>query len=220
MMYESNRESVKSEYILMSTKSLWLCVEICPSCGRCCWSESLVCIVCNKSDSFPVGIGLCQGCPLPLILFIFFMERISRHRHVVGGFCLGGLRISSLVFADDAVLFSSSSGGLQLTVECFTAECEAADMSIGTSKAEVRNGWSAHSGTSCCSRWGGFSRVTGGEWEIDRWIRTASAVMGMLHQSVAVKRESEAVPTPTSAHKMANTSSRNEPPPKGGWPLP
>ena len=41
-------------------------------------SESCVRILGTKSDSFPVGVGLRQGCPLSPILFVVFMDRISR----------------------------------------------------------------------------------------------------------------------------------------------
>ncbi|TWW81738.1 hypothetical protein D4764_01G0015530, partial [Takifugu flavidus] len=41
-------------------------------------SRSLVRIAGRKSNSFPVKVGLCQGCPLSRILFITFMDRISR----------------------------------------------------------------------------------------------------------------------------------------------
>ena len=40
--------------------------------------QSLVRIAGSKSDSFPVRVGLRQGCPLSPILFITFMDRISR----------------------------------------------------------------------------------------------------------------------------------------------
>ena len=62
--------------------------------------ESLVRIASNKSDLFPVRVGLRQGCPLSPILFIIFMDRISRHSQ--------GPRIGSLLFADDVVLLASS----------------------------------------------------------------------------------------------------------------
>lgn len=42
------------------------------------------------------------------------------------GFCLGGLRISSLLFLDDVVLLALAGGGLHLTLQQFTAKCEAA----------------------------------------------------------------------------------------------
>uniref|UniRef100_A0A3Q3T275 Reverse transcriptase domain-containing protein n=1 Tax=Mastacembelus armatus TaxID=205130 RepID=A0A3Q3T275_9TELE len=42
------------------------------------WSRSLVRIAGSKSDLFPVHVGLRQGCPLSPVLFITFMDRISR----------------------------------------------------------------------------------------------------------------------------------------------
>lgn len=68
-----------------------------------------------------MGDGLRQGCLLSAILFIIFMDRISRSSQVAIGFHLGGLRISSLLFADDVVLLASSSDGLQLALERFAA---------------------------------------------------------------------------------------------------
>ena len=41
-------------------------------------SRSLVRIAGSKSDLFPVHVGLRQGCPLSPVLFIIFMDRISR----------------------------------------------------------------------------------------------------------------------------------------------
>ncbi|XP_056158101.1 A-kinase anchor protein 2-like, partial [Lampris incognitus] len=42
-------------------------------------SESFACILGTKSNTFLVGAGLRQGCPLSPILFVIFMDRISRH---------------------------------------------------------------------------------------------------------------------------------------------
>ena len=42
-------------------------------------SRSLIRIVGSKSDLFLVYVGLWKGCPLSLVLFIIFMDRISRH---------------------------------------------------------------------------------------------------------------------------------------------
>ena len=36
--------------------------------------QSLVCFAGSKSDTFPVMVGLRQGCPLSPILFIIFMD--------------------------------------------------------------------------------------------------------------------------------------------------
>ena len=48
------------------------------------------------------------------ILFIKFMDRISRHSHGVEGFQFGGVRISYLFFADDMVLLVPTGGDLHL----------------------------------------------------------------------------------------------------------
>ena len=90
-----------------------------------------------KSDAFPVRVGLRQGCPLSPILFIIFMDRISRRSQGVEGVRLGDLRIGSLLFADDVVLLASSGRDLQLSLERFAAECQAAEMRIRTSKSET-----------------------------------------------------------------------------------
>ena len=42
-----------------------------------------------------------------------------------------------LLFADDVVLLASSVRNLQLSLDRFTAECQAAGMRIGTSKSEA-----------------------------------------------------------------------------------
>uniref|UniRef100_A0A3B4FLA9 Reverse transcriptase domain-containing protein n=1 Tax=Pundamilia nyererei TaxID=303518 RepID=A0A3B4FLA9_9CICH len=125
VLWEVLREYGVSGPLLRAIRSLY---------NRC---KSLVCIAGNKSDSFPVGDGLRQGCPLSPILFIIFMDRISRRSQVAEGFHFGGLRISSLIFADDVVLLASLGEGLQLALERFAAECEAAGMRISTSKSEA-----------------------------------------------------------------------------------
>uniref|UniRef100_A0A3P8RJK0 Reverse transcriptase domain-containing protein n=1 Tax=Astatotilapia calliptera TaxID=8154 RepID=A0A3P8RJK0_ASTCA len=120
--WELLREYGVSGPLLRAIRSLY---------NRC---KSLVRIAGNKLDSFPVGDGLRQGCPLSPILFIIFMDRISRCSQVAEGFHFVGLRISSLLFADDVVLLASLSEGLQLALEQFTAQCEAAGMRISTSQ--------------------------------------------------------------------------------------
>uniref|UniRef100_A0A8C6Q6Z6 Reverse transcriptase domain-containing protein n=1 Tax=Nothobranchius furzeri TaxID=105023 RepID=A0A8C6Q6Z6_NOTFU len=99
--------------------------------------QSLVRIAGSKSSSFPVRGGLRQGCPLSLILFITFMDRISRRSQGVEGIRFGGLKIRSLLFADDLVLLASSEHDLQLSLERFTAKCEAAGIRISSSKSET-----------------------------------------------------------------------------------
>ncbi|KAI3361660.1 hypothetical protein L3Q82_002021 [Scortum barcoo] len=91
----------------------------------------------SKSDLFPVHVGLRQGCPLSPVLFIIFMDRISRRSQGPEGVRFGNHRISSLLFADDVVLLASSSQDLQHVLERFAAECEVAGMRISTSKSKA-----------------------------------------------------------------------------------
>ena len=57
---------------------------------------------------FSVRTVLRQECPSSPLLFITFMDRISRRNWEVEGFWFGHLRIASLLFADDGVLLASS----------------------------------------------------------------------------------------------------------------
>ncbi|TWW53877.1 R2DM Retrovirus-related Pol polyprotein from type II retrotransposable element [Takifugu flavidus] len=188
--------------------------------------QSLVRIAGSKSNSFPVRVGLRQGCPLSPILFITFMDRISRCSHGVEGVRFGDLRIRSLLFADDVVLLASSARDLQLSLDRFAAACEAAGMKISTSKSEamVLN----RKKVECLLRvkeeilpqveefkYLGVLFTSEGrmEREIDRRIGAVSTVMRTLHRSVVVKRElsrkaklsiyrSIFVPTLTYGHEL------------------
>ncbi|TWW68222.1 hypothetical protein D4764_19G0000200 [Takifugu flavidus] len=141
------------------------------------------------------------GCPLSPILFIIFMDTISRCSHGVEGIQFGDLRIGSLLFADDVVLLTSSARDLQLSLDRFAAACEAAGMKISTSKSEamVLN----RKKVECLLRvkeeilpqveefkYLGVLFTSEGrmEREIDRRIGAASAVMRTLHRSVVVKK--------------------------------
>lgn len=68
----------------------------------------------NKSDSFPVGLGLHQSCPLSSIFFINFMNIMSKYSQGAEGIWFGALRIKLLLFADDVVSFASSSHNLKV----------------------------------------------------------------------------------------------------------
>ncbi|KAJ0061369.1 hypothetical protein NL108_017387 [Boleophthalmus pectinirostris] len=91
--------------------------------GPCMTGAGAVFIAGSKSDLFPVHVGLHQGCPLSPVLFIVFMDRISRRSQGPEGVRFGDHRISSLLFVDDVVLLASSSqdlqhwGGLQPSVK-------------------------------------------------------------------------------------------------------
>ncbi|PWA23723.1 hypothetical protein CCH79_00006096 [Gambusia affinis] len=127
---------------------------------------------------------------------------ISRHSQGVEGIRFGGLRIASLLFADDVVLLASSVRDLQLSLERFAAECEAAGMAISASKSEAMV--LSRKRVECLLRvrggvlpqveefkYLGILFTNGGrrEREIDRRIGAASAVKRALYRSVVVKRE-------------------------------
>lgn len=160
-------------------------------------SRSLVCIAGSKSDLFPVRVGLRQGCPLSTVLFIIFMDRISRRSQGPEGVRFGDHRISSLLFADDVVLLIPSNQDLQRALGRFEAECEAAEMRISASKSEAMV--LSRKRVACPLQVGGvvlpqveefkyhgvlFTSEGRTEREIDRQIGVASAVMQSMYRSV------------------------------------
>ncbi|KAK3547092.1 hypothetical protein QTP86_011400 [Hemibagrus guttatus] len=166
------------------------------------WSRSLVHIASCKSDLFPVHVGLRQGCPLSPVLFIVFMDRISRRSQGLEGVRFGDHRISSLIFADDVVLLASSSLDLQHALGRFAAECEAAGVRVSTSKSEAMV--LDRKKVACTLQVGGevlpqveefkylgvlFTSEGRMDHEIDRWIGAEAAVMRSMYRSVVVKKE-------------------------------
>ncbi|KAK3569761.1 hypothetical protein QTP86_004186 [Hemibagrus guttatus] len=165
-------------------------------------SRSLVRIGSCKSDLFPVHVGLRQGCPLSPVLFIVFMDRISRRSQGLEGVRFGDHRISSLIFADDVVLLASSGQDLQHALGRFAAECEAAGMRVSTSKSEAMV--LDRKNVACTLQVGGevlpqveefkylgvlFTSEGRMHREIDRRIGAAAAVMRSMYRSVVVKKE-------------------------------
>ncbi|TWW66932.1 hypothetical protein D4764_20G0009640 [Takifugu flavidus] len=165
-------------------------------------SRSLVWIASCKSDSFPVRVGFRQGCPLSTVLFITFMDRISRRSQGVEGVEFSGRKILLLLFMDDVVLLAPLSRDLQYMLGQFAAECEAAGRGISTSKSESMV--FPLKKVECLPRVGEevlpqveefkylrilFTSKGRMEREIDRRIGATSAVMRALNQSVMVKKE-------------------------------
>ena len=87
-----------------------------------------------------------------------------------GGSQVLGLRIPSLLFADDVVLLVSMNSDLQLALGRFVAECEAAGVRISTSKFEAM-----------------LLRRKRVDYPL--WIGATSAVVRTLKRSVVVKTE-------------------------------
>ena len=70
--------------------------------------ESCVHILCSKSDLVSMGVGLHQGCPWSLILFVVLMDRVSRCSRGEERVQFGDLRITSLLYVVDVVLLDST----------------------------------------------------------------------------------------------------------------
>jgi len=78
-----------------------------------------------------VSVGFRQGCPLSLILFVIFMDKISRRSRCEESAWFGDLKIASLLFADDVVLLARSDRDLKHSLGRFAAECEVVRMRSG-----------------------------------------------------------------------------------------
>ena len=114
----------------------------------------------------------------------------------------GDLRIASLLFADDVVLLATSDRDLLHALGRFAAECEAFGMRVSTSKSEAMV--LCRKTVECSLRvrsellpqakefkYLGVLFMSEGkmEWEMDRRIGAASAVMRALYRSIVVKKE-------------------------------
>lgn len=118
-----------------------------------CITENLICINGNKSNSFLVGLGLCQGCPLSLIKV---MNRLLRFSQGV-----------------ECVHLASSSCDLQLALGRFAAKCEVSGMRISTFNSEAmvlsrkRGTWPLWFGMSHCLKWGSSSIMGSCSWVME-----------------------------------------------------
>ncbi|KAL6482070.1 hypothetical protein MHYP_G00101500 [Metynnis hypsauchen] len=165
-------------------------------------SESCVRILNIKSDPFNVSVGLRQGCALSRLLFVIFMDRVSRRSRGQEGIMCGGRKVASLLFADDVVLLAESHGCLQHSLERFAAECEVVGLRISTSKYESIV--LARKRMACLLQVRGkdlpqveefkylgvlFTSDGKRDREIGRRLGQAAAVMRSLYRTVVVKRE-------------------------------
>ena len=156
----------------------------------------------SKSDWFRVRVGLRQGCVLSPLLFIIFMDRISRRSTTPECVTVGDVRVESLLFADDLALLASSADGLQRALDRFAAECSSSGMRISTAKTEVMV--LSRQPEQCALQVSGvplrqvekfkylgveFASDGRQDGEIDRRIGTASAVLRSLYRSVVTKTE-------------------------------
>jgi len=136
------------------------------------------------------------------MLFVVFMDRLSRRSLGVEQVRFWGLGIASLLFVDDVILLASLNHDLRHSLGHFAAECEAAGMRFGTSKSEAMVlfqkpvNFSLQVGSECLPQAKEFIYIgvlftSEGmvEREINRWVGAAAAVKQALHRTVLVKRE-------------------------------
>lgn len=99
--------------------------------------KSLLHTVSSISDWFAEHVGLHQGCQLLLILFIIFIDRISRYRWTIAG--------------DVILQASSNEGSVRVSVKQLGWELESPSL-----KTSVKKGWCVHLISrlqmSCCSK--------------------------------------------------------------------
>ena len=163
-----------------------------------------VCVRVNgkQSKPFHAGVGLRQGCVLPPLLFIVYMNWIDKYSQADECATIGNRKISRLLFADDLVLLSSTESGLQRALNRFADACNTAGMKISTAKTEVLP--LSRNPNQCVVQVNGatqklvekfkylgvaFTSDGRQDEELDTQIGKASAVMRALHYSVVMKRE-------------------------------
>ena len=94
----------------------------------------------NGRTTRPVYLsrGVKQGCSLSPMLFALYLADLGHELSNCGeGFELQGVKICSLFFADDIVLFSPTAKGLKHLIKIVHKHCELMKMSISESKSKV-----------------------------------------------------------------------------------
>lgn len=156
----------------------------------------------HKSAWFWVRVGLRQGCVLSPLLFIIFMDRISRRSTTQDCIKVGDVKVESLLFADDIARLASTAAGLQQAMDRFAAECSASGMQISVKKTEIMvvsrqpeqcalytNGKTLNQVEKFKYLGVEFSSDGKQDGEIDRRIGAASGVLRSLYRSVVTKAE-------------------------------
>ena len=86
-------------------------------------------------------MGVRQGCPLSPTLFGLFFDGLHEHLSVLApapGLLLGsGRRVPFLCYADDVVLLSDSSAGLQRLIDGMHHFCSVFDLVISVAKTQL-----------------------------------------------------------------------------------
>ncbi|CAF4995061.1 unnamed protein product, partial [Rotaria sp. Silwood1] len=156
----------------------------------------------RKSESFQVKVGLRQGCVLSPLLFMVFMDKISRTSTNPACVEIGDVKVDSLLFADDVVRLAASANDLQNALDRFEEVCSAFGMKISSKKTELMV--ISRESHQCTLQLNNnqldqvnkfkylgvqFSNDGKQDGEIDRRIGAASGVLRSLYRTVVTKTE-------------------------------
>ena len=92
----------------------------------------------GQSESFPQAKGLMQGECLSPTLFASYINKLEDHINEINemGVTMNGKKISLLIYADDLVLISRSSDGLQKGLDALELFCESRHLIVNTENSK------------------------------------------------------------------------------------
>ena len=94
-------------------------------------SRSAVCTASGTSDWFPVTLGVRQGCNLSPLLFVLYMDQITKEADP------DPEALNELMFSDDQAMVNNDKIQLQEHTDQLNGRCETYNMKNSTSKTEV-----------------------------------------------------------------------------------
>ncbi|KAJ0183432.1 hypothetical protein K1T71_001408 [Dendrolimus kikuchii] len=104
------------------------------------YEDCMACVRVEGSLSpwFDVNIGVRQGCVLSALLFILYLDDcLQRIRLMDVGVRMSDLVVSTLLYADDAVLLAESPSELQTLVTMMKDDCQARGLHLNAKKTKV-----------------------------------------------------------------------------------
>ncbi len=88
------------------------------------------------SEEFGTACGVRQGCLLSPLLFALFINDMAEEIDI-GGFCLNGVWIRMLMYADDIVFFSDKPDTLQIMIDKLAVYCNRWGLTVNLNKSKI-----------------------------------------------------------------------------------